>query len=205
MRFLVLVLAAMVPAMAMAEQIDFDPQPEVEAIETVEKAETKSQMPPMMPSVADSMDRDIEELFRRVEELERTKIDATEAEEIAEKVFKRLSLVVNKASGGQEMRTVMAKMSSGAVVPVELGPGESLAAISDPSTGQFMQLQQPQMVAVPTYANPVESYRFDGFEVRQSSVLPTGNRNVGIQFMDCSSGQCQPRPQSTARSGFFRR
>lgn len=215
MRFLLLVLAMALPAMTSAEEISFDPQPETKKVESVEKQELVEKyaselfeiIKPTSPSMASGIERDVEELFKRVEELERTKIDAAEAEEIAENVFKRLSLVVNKASGGQEKRTVMAKMSGGAVVPVELGPGESLAAISNPSTGRFMQLQRPKMVSVSAHTRPVESYQFDAFEIRQSSVQPNGSRQVGIQMMDCSTGTCKPaaRSQPPTRSGFFGR
>ncbi len=206
------------------EPFDFAPQPS--SVESVETPESKLPMPlPKTKSMADGhndsqlelIERDIDQLFRRVEELERTKIDAKEAEAIAEKVFKRLSIVVNKADGGQELKTYNVTIGDGSVLKMKLDPGQTVGSFIDPFTGKMLQYGEPTMVAVASQPIPVEQYSFETFTVRQTQPLADGSRTVNVQFgqpgcrvvngkMVCSQAvqtqQSQPITQP-ARRGLF--
>lgn len=182
MRSLLLILAIALPTLASADDLfDFESQPAVEAI-------AKTTQPPTAGS--ELIERDIDELFRRVDELERTKIDAAEAEAIAEKVFKRLSLVVNKADGGQELRPVDVRLGDGSTIKLTLKPGEQISSVLDPSTGQVIRFGQPTMVTVPTQSRPVEQYQFDLFTVRQSQPQTDGTRFFNVRSTPMQSN-CQ--------------
>jgi hypothetical protein len=179
MKTLLLILAIALPSFAMAnESFEFDTPP------AVEKSIASS------GSGNELIERDIDELFRRVDELERTKIDAAEAEAIAEKVFKRLSLVVNKADGGQELRPIDVRLGDGSTIKLTLKPGEQISSVLDPSTGQVIRFGTPSMVTVPNQSRPVEQYQFDAFTVRQSQPQPDGTRFFNLRSTPMQSN-CQ--------------
>jgi hypothetical protein len=180
MKTLLIAIALLMPSFAFAQ----DP---LEIDESTVVADQVSAKPPA--KLSQSMDdyelsRVVDDLMERVTILEETQLDEGDVELIAEKVYKRMTIVVNKAEGGQELRTVEAKLSDGSILKTTLEPGQTFATAIDPFTGQVVTLGNPTMVKVPAYREPVKQWEFDSFRVRQSPPLPTGQTIVGIQLND---------------------
>jgi hypothetical protein len=192
MKNLILIFALALPSFGIAaEPIDFDPQPTVDSPETMPVPKSLAAAEDVANAIAteslkskaadEFIERDIDELFRRVEALETTKIDAKQAEAIAEDVFKRLSIVVNKADGGQELKTFDVPISDGTVIKTTLGPGQSFGSLVDPVTGQTVFFGKPTMMSLPSQSHPVEQFQFQNFEVRQTAPTSDGYRSVNVK------------------------
>ncbi|MGV3485948.1 MAG: hypothetical protein ACO1RT_16145, partial [Planctomycetaceae bacterium] len=149
--------------------------------------------------------RRLDDIEKRIDSLEATQLDKADVEKIAEDVFRRLSVVVKNADGGQEIKTVQTRLGDGSILNIPMKPGQTLGAVFDPSTGQLMQFGQPRMVQHPAYQQPVQSYQFQDFELRQSPPMANGIRNVAVSFTggSCANGQCGAQAQPVRR-GWFR-
>jgi hypothetical protein len=192
-RNLALIIALAIPSLALAnDPLDFDPSPSVDAPETMAAQKSLATAEDVANAIAteslankaadEFIERDIDELFRRVEVLEETKVDAEQAEKIAEDVFKRLSIVVNKAEGGQELKTFDVAISDGTVIKTTLGPGQSFGSLVDPVSGQTVFFGKPNLIQLPGHAQQIEQYTMENFEVRQSAPAVDGTRSVNVKF-----------------------
>jgi hypothetical protein len=194
MKSLLIVFALLMPSMTFAQDPLGIDEPTVAASPVSAKASTKSSQ-----TMSDyELSRVVDDLMERVTILEETQLDEADVELIAEKVFKRMTIVVNKAEGGQELKTVEGRLSDGSILKTTLAPGQSFATAIDPFTGQAVVLGNPTMVKVPAYNEPVKQWEFDSFRVRQSPPLPTGEAIVGIQmneqcFEDASGNMVCPK------------
>lgn len=155
---------------------------------------------------------------RRLADLERTSIDAAEAEEIAERVVKKyikqLQVAVNTADGGQRVETVRFRSSSDSY-GFNLAPGETLSSYTDPVTGQVVRCDVPtQVVRTASYSQPVPVVQTPFVEIRSQPLPVSQVRRVAMrpvvmrvsQPVVSSSGSVyQTQSAMAARSGLFGR
>ena len=179
MKNIVLIFVALIAiqAVAFSSEFDFSPDKPIPAPgpKSAEKIALQSS------GSMELIERDIDELFRRVDELERTKIDASEAEKIAEKVFKRLSIVLNKSDGGQELQTFNVPISDGTVIKTTLGPGQTFGTLVDPVNGQVVHFGAPRNVVVQNQSLPVQEFVSQDYVVRQTEPASDGTRVINVR------------------------
>lgn len=174
MKNLLIILALLVPSLAIAQD-PFAIEP-TKAAASADVADSKSSMDDY------NLSQIVDDLMERVATLEANQLNEKDVEAIAEKVFKRMTIVVNKADGGQELKTVEGRLSDGSVLKTTLEPGQTFATAIDPYTGQIVTLGKPTMVQVPKFEQPVKQWEFDSFTVRQSPPLQNGQSILGIQL-----------------------
>ncbi|MEM1225971.1 MAG: hypothetical protein AAGJ40_09740 [Planctomycetota bacterium] len=159
------------------------------------------------PAISSSRLDDIE---RRIEALERTSIDAGEAEEIAERVvqryIKQLQVAVKTASGGQRTETVQFSGPTD-TQKFSLAPGETIVSYCDVYTGETVRVGQPTThVRSTAYSQPVPTWRTPTVVMQTQPAPVSTTRMVAVRPVVQSYSSAPVTEQvTTYRRGLFGR
>ena len=153
----------------------------------------------------------IDDIERRLEELERTAIDAKEAEEIAERVVQRyvkqLRLAINTPSGGQRIETVNFQSPTD-VKQFQLGPGETLSSYTDPYSGNIVKIGDPTTQVVSTsFASPVPTWSTSEVVIQSQPAPVTTYRTYAMRprLQTFTTSTPTTTARTTYRRGLFGR
>lgn len=149
------------------------------------------------------------DIERRVEELERTSIDASEAEAIAVRVVQRyatlLKVAVNKPEGGQRIETVQFSSPTD-TQQFRLNPGETLSSYTDASTGQTVRIGQPTSHVVSSaFSVPVPTWRTSHVVMQSTPAPVTTMRTYAVRPLVQTVTAPSTQATTTYRRGLFGR
>lgn len=153
----------------------------------------------------------LDDIERRIEELERTSIDAKEAEEIAERVVQRyvkqLRLAINTPTGGQRIETVNFQSPTD-VKQFQLGPGETLSSYTDPYSGNIVKIGAPTTQVVSTsFSEPVPTWSTSEVVIQSQPAPVTTYRTYAMRprLQTFTSSTPTSTARTTYRRGLFGR
>lgn len=205
-RFALLIFAALV-AVAPIPTLQAEDTELASMIDDIVGVDTESET---VATASPSSSR-LDDIERRLEELERTAIDAAEAEEIAERVVQRyvkqLRVAINTQSGGQRIETVDFGSPTD-VRQFQLGPGETLSSYTDPVSGNVVKIGTPTThVTSQVFSQPVPTWSTSEVVIQSQPAPVTTYRTYAmrpkVQTFTSSTPTAQTR--TTYRRGLFGR
>lgn len=115
-------------------------------------------------------------LESKVEQLDRTKVTADEARQIAKEEIAKVTIALQGSSG--QIRTQQVSVNSNYQGAFDVRPGETLLGYSDPMTGQYVDLTSQRQYQRPhqAYREPVHYY--DSPNAQFAVGTPVQSRNT---------------------------
>lgn len=160
---------------------------------------------------ASSVDCDnrLDDIERRLEELERTSIDATEAEAIAVRVVQRyaqlLRVAIDKPTGGQRVETVQFSSPTD-TRQFQLSAGERISSYTDVQTGQTVRVGEPTTQYVSSaFAAPVPTWRTSHIVMQSTPAPVTTVRTFAVRPVVQTFQSPTTQSTTTYRRGLFGR